>query len=113
MTVLKQANLALSFGLEILVAVTVGYWGYHLASGPYLKIVLAVTVPLLLAVFWGVFLAPMARRRLRMPWLFIVKTMIFAGSALAAYVAGARAFAVILAALIAVNTALVALWAQY
>jgi hypothetical protein len=113
MPLFKQLNLALAFALEIAIAVALAYWAYHLPSPLPLKIVLAVLVPLLVAVAWALFLAPMARRRLTMPWLFIVKAAIFAGSAAALYSTGRTGLALVMAAIIAGHTALVVLWAQY
>ena len=113
MPLLKPLNLALAFALELAIAVALGYWAYHLPSPLPLKIALALLVPLLVAILWGLFLAPMAKRRLAMPWLFIVKTAIFAGSAAALYSTGQAALALVLAAVIAGHTILVVLWAQY
>ena len=113
MKILKQINLALSFALEIALAIALGYWGYHLALGIYSKVFLATALPLALAVGWGLLLAPMARRRLRMPWLFITKTALFIAAPVALYADGRTDFAVAFAVLLGVNTALVVAWSQY
>jgi hypothetical protein len=46
--------LAVRFLLELAALVAFGYWGWHSSEGP-LRFVLAIGLPLLLAVVWGVF----------------------------------------------------------
>ena len=50
-------NLLFRFLLEITALVSVGMWGWRQADG-WLKIVLALALPLILAVVWGVFAVP-------------------------------------------------------
>lgn len=53
-------SLVLAFGLELAGLVAFGLWGYRFGSSPALKILLALSAPLLVAVFWGTFLSPRA-----------------------------------------------------
>jgi hypothetical protein len=46
--------LAVRFLLELAALVAFGYWGWHATDGP-LRFILAIELPLLLAVIWGVF----------------------------------------------------------
>ncbi|WP_247740946.1 YrdB family protein [Cohnella sp. LGH] len=52
--------LAVFFLLEIVAMIAFGYYGYHLKSGIAVKIILAVALPLAVAILWGVFLSPKA-----------------------------------------------------
>lgn len=46
--------LAVSFLLELAALAAFGYWGWHSTEGP-LRFILAIGLPVLLAVVWGVF----------------------------------------------------------
>ena len=48
------------FLLEILAMIAFGYYGYHIQSGTAVSIILAVALPLAVAILWGVFLSPKA-----------------------------------------------------
>ena len=47
-------NLALRFLLEIVMLVTLGYWGWHTNSG-WMQYAAALGLPIIAAVLWGVF----------------------------------------------------------
>ncbi len=47
-------NLAVRFALEVFALIAYGMWGWSLGDS-FLKIVLAVAIPILVAVLWGVF----------------------------------------------------------
>lgn len=50
-------NLALRFLLEIAALVSLGIWGWQKGDG-WLRIVMAVGIPLIFAVLWGTFRVP-------------------------------------------------------
>ena len=62
MSLLKSANMALSFLLELCMLAALAYWGFQ-HEALILKIILGVGVPLAVVVIWGVFLAPRSARR--------------------------------------------------
>ena len=51
------ANLILRFLLELTVLASVGYWGWKQSDG-WVKTLLAVGLPLLMAAIWGTFAVP-------------------------------------------------------
>ena len=55
MIVLKYANLALAFFLELCALAALGYWGFVTGEGLPARIGLGVGAPLLAAVLWGAF----------------------------------------------------------
>jgi Protein of unknown function (DUF2568) len=63
--VLKYANLALAFFLELFALAALGYWGFTNGEGLPAKIGLDVGVPLLATVLWGVFESPRVSLPLR------------------------------------------------
>ena len=50
-------NLAIRFLLELTVLISTGMWGYKQTDG-WLRFVLAIGVPLVLAAIWGTFAVP-------------------------------------------------------
>ena len=73
---MKAANLALRFLLEFAALAAVAIWGAHTGSTTVVRIVLAVAAPLAVAVVWGIWLAPRARRRLADPARMVVELVI-------------------------------------
>ena len=50
-------NLTLRFLLEVIMLITLGYWGWHL-SGDWTRYITAAGLPIIAAVLWGVFRIP-------------------------------------------------------
>ncbi len=105
-TVVKNANLALSFLLELCLLAAFGYWGVRTGQGLAAKILFGAGVPLLVAVFWGLFMAPRAAYRVQKTLYLVFKIGLFALAAIALFVAGRSTLAWALVALVAVNIAL-------
>ena len=57
---LRTANLALRFLLELCALGSLGYWGVQRGTSVALKVILAILLPLAMAVLWGTFVAPKA-----------------------------------------------------
>jgi hypothetical protein len=55
--VVKQANLALRFVLELAALATLGYWGATADKGRLVRVGLAVAAPLVAAIAWVLALA--------------------------------------------------------
>ena len=60
MDILKGLNLLVRFLLELCMLAAVGYWGFRTGSGWVLKVILGIGLPILIAVVWGLFVAPKA-----------------------------------------------------
>lgn len=100
---LNAANDVLAFALEIAALVLLGVWGFTVAPNTVLAFVLGLGAPLLFVLVWGAFLAPRARRRLRMPGLLVAKLAAFLVAAAAAWSAGLPGWAAVLAVLAVVH----------
>jgi hypothetical protein len=112
MDILKSINLGVRFLLELCMLVAVGYWGFKTGSGWFLKILLGIGAPLLIAVIWGMFVAPKATYPLHGFVLLALEMVLFGlgGVALSAtenYVL-AWGFAVI----VVINRILMFVWGQ-
>ena len=112
MPIMKSANLALRFLLELCALGALGYWGYQAGSGPLVKIALAIGAPLLAAVVWGAFIAPKASVPVPV-WLWLLLQALVFGLAAAGLVAtGHPTLAAALVLAVMLNGALMYVWEQ-
>jgi hypothetical protein len=79
---MRAANDGLRFSLELCALAAVAYWGWS-EHGGALRWVLMAAAPLAIAVVWGQWVAPKAKRRVHDPWQLAVELLVF-GSAAAA-----------------------------
>ncbi len=112
MYLLKNANLGLSFLLELCALAAFAYWGFQASSNLLVKILLALAAALLSSMVWGLLAAPRAPRRLKGWQLLVFKLLFFALAAAALLVTGQPALAVILAVLVVINLGLGYVWGQ-
>ncbi len=112
LTILKNANLALAFLLELCVLVALGYWGLQTGQGMIAKIGLAIGAPAVAVVIWALFGAPKAVWSLQGPWHLIVDVIFFGAAAVALFAAGRRQLAVAFALVVLINHILIYVWAQ-
>jgi Zn-dependent protease len=112
MSLLKGANLALAFFLELGMLAAFFFWGIQTGTETLVKIILGVGAPLLVAVVWGLFLAPKSSRRLKGLTLHAVELAIFGLAALALAAAGQPTLAAVFAAVAVMNQVLLVVWKQ-
>ncbi len=94
MTILAPFLLALLFIAELFVLGAFGFWGYHEVGG-FSKYVLCLGLPLLVAIFWGMFLSPKASFPLPNLYRTLLQLTVFAAGALALYSIGHHSLATI------------------
>ncbi|QNE19793.1 DUF2568 domain-containing protein [Kribbella qitaiheensis] len=56
----RWGNLGLAFAVELAVLGIFAWWGWHTGAGTPVKLLLAIGLPVLAAVGWGLFAAPKA-----------------------------------------------------
>lgn len=110
MEILKGANLALAFLWELCLLVAFGYWGFVTGDALWLKLLLGIGLPVLVAVVWGLFMAPKAARRLSRPWHEVAEVALFGLGALALFAAGQPTLAILFAVVFAINFVLRLVW---
>jgi hypothetical protein len=108
----RQLNLALKFLLELAALVAVGVWAASIADGA-LAVVLAIGLPAAVAVLWGTFAAPKARRRLPLRLRAPFELGVFALAALALWQAGSAAWGAAFASIAVVNAILLTAFGQW
>jgi hypothetical protein len=103
---LHEANEALAFLLELVMLGLLAWWGAQAVSGLAGRVVLAVAIPLLAAVIWGLFAAPRARVHLPLAGILTVKAIEFGGAAVALAALGHPVLAIVFAVVALANTTL-------
>jgi Protein of unknown function (DUF2568) len=106
LTMLKNANLALAFLLELGVVAALGFWGFSTGPGVLTKIVLGIGAPVVAIVLWGLFGSPKATWHLDGPWRLLLQIVFFGLAAVALYAAGQRVLGVVFALLFVLNCSL-------
>lgn len=103
---MKAANLGLRFLLELCLLAALAYVGLQV------NIVLAVVLPVVVAVVWGIFVSPKARYPLPL-WAWIaVQAVLFGGAVIGLIVAGSVVLGIVFGVVVAANLALVLFWHQ-
>ena len=103
MQIFKQANLALSFLLELGLMAAFGFWGFQTGTTTIAKIGLCVLAVLMFVLIWGIFMAPRSSRRLQMPWFLILELVLFSLGVWALYSTGMQSLALTLGLLFVIN----------
>lgn len=102
---MANLNLGLRFLLELGALGAVAAWGYHVAPRPLLAWLFAVVGAALVALPWGMFVAPKAGARLEDPWRALVEILVFGGATLALLGIGRERYALVYGAASAVSLA--------
>ncbi len=112
MQLLKNANLALAFLLELGVLTALVYWGFSSETSVLVKIILGIGVPVVAILVWAILGAPNSARRLTgmRYWLLRIGFNAVGGGAF--YVANRPTLGTIFVLVAALNCALGYLWKQ-
>jgi hypothetical protein len=71
------ASLALRFALELALLVFVAIWAASLDASGFVRLVVAVAAPVIIALVWGRWVAPRAPQRLGDPERFLLEVVLF------------------------------------
>jgi hypothetical protein len=112
MELLKSANLALRFLLELCMLAALAYWGATTSLQLPARIAIAVGLPLVVAVVWGLLVSPRAPVDLGPPLRLVVEVVIFAGAVVALLARERVVLGVLLALLYIGHRILKAVWHQ-
>jgi hypothetical protein len=100
---LRIANLGLRFLLELCALAALAYGGWRLPGPVWLRVLLAIALPLLAAVIWARWVAPKASHPIPDPQRLIPEWIVFGGATVALIVTGHPVLAGLLAVLAAAN----------
>ena len=109
---IKGANLALRFLLELCALIALGYWGLKTGSGAIAKVALGIGVPLFVAIVWGVFVAPRAPVELPGVLVLLLQVLVFGSAAAGIAATGHRTLALAFAVVVVINAILMYAWGQ-
>jgi hypothetical protein len=110
MIVIESLALLVRFLIELAALGAVGYWGFKTGDSTLMQWVLGVGAPLLVAVVWGMFIAPKATVEVPKPMWIGLQVLVFGAAALAlAAVAPDQLAAIFLAVVVADSAALAVL----
>jgi hypothetical protein len=112
MELLKSSNLVLRFLLELCVLAALAYWGATVSLRLPARIAIAVGLPLVVAVIWGLLVSPRARIDLGPQLRLVIELVIFAGGVVALLARERLLLAILLAVLYVGNKILMAVWDQ-
>ncbi len=112
MTAIKIINLLLRFLLELGALAAVGYWGFHTGRSVLTKIILGLGAPLLVAVFWGVFVAPGADVPVSGALHLVMELGVFALATASLFAVDRPRLAWMLGLVFVINRLLMAFWRQ-
>lgn len=112
MDVLKGINLAVRFLLELCMLAAVGYWGFETQSGWAMKLILGIGLPLLIAVIWGLFVAPRAIYPLSGIPNLVLALILLGSGAVALFASGNSTLGWVYAITLIVNQVLLVVWKQ-
>lgn len=110
---LKLINAGLAFFLELAMLTALGYWGFYGDKSISVKWMLGISLPLLAAVVWGLFLAPKAAYRLNSTSGNLLSLFLFLLAATALIYTRQPMLAIIFALTAVVNRALILFWKQW
>ena len=103
---MAQLNLALRFLLELAGIAAVAYWGYNASSGT-LRWILAVGAAVVLIAVWAVVIAPKADNRIPQDARILLGSAVLLIAAALLFTTDQRVPALVLGALVVVNSALI------
>ena len=110
MDALKLLNVAVRFLLELCLLAAVGYWGFKTHSGWLLKILFGIGLPVLIAVLWGMFIAPKAIRPLSGISYLILELTLLASGSVALFASGKSTLGWVYTITLIVNKILLIVW---
>jgi len=112
MQILKGLNLLIRFLLELSMLAAVAYWGFRANPGWALKIIFGIGLPSLIAVLWGLFIAPKATYPLRGISRLVLELILLGSGAAALFATGRADLAWIYIVVLVFNEVLLFVWKQ-
>ncbi|MFN8075716.1 MAG: DUF2568 domain-containing protein [Kineosporiaceae bacterium] len=112
MQVLKVANLALAFALELAVLVALVVWGFAVSDSRGAELGIGIAAAVAWAAVWGLIGAPNAKVQLTGPVRLAFELVWFGVGAVALVQAGHPVAGAVLIGLWALNAALLRVWKQ-
>lgn len=112
MEMVKMINSGIRFLLELCLLAAISYWGFKTHSNLWLKLLLGVGLPLVVAALWGLFVAPKAVLHLPNPIHTLVELLLLSLGPAALFLSAQPTLGWIYAGLLLVNKVLLVILKQ-
>src|SRR5689334_12209565 len=96
---LKNINSAVVFFMELLMLYAFGLFGYFNGTTTAMKYVWAILLPATVIIVWAILAAPKSKRRLKSPYQYLLRIVLFLLAAYLLYISNQPVIAIIMAAL--------------
>ena len=106
MYVFQYAIISIFFLLELAMLGSFMYWCFHLNNGWLIKILFGIGTPLIVAIIWGVFIAPKASILVSVPIRILLQTILFGSAAVALYFSEKGTLAIIFGTIVLIEVIL-------
>jgi hypothetical protein len=103
MIVIQYAIISIFFLLEIAMLVSFMYWGFHLDNRLLIKILFGIGTPIVVAIIWGVFIAPKASIPVTVPIRILLQIILFGSAAVALYFSEKGALAIVFGTIVLIE----------
>ncbi|WP_176330263.1 YrdB family protein [Oceanobacillus rekensis] len=94
MIMIEVILFAFLFLFELAALAAFSYWGFNLDKALVTKIIFGIGTPLLITIFWGLFIAPKASHPVADPLRTILQILIFSLATTALYFSGKTTLAI-------------------
>ena len=103
MYIFQYAIISIFFLLELAMLGSFMYWGFHLNNGWLIKILFGIGTPLIVAIIWGVFIAPKASIPVTVPLRILLQIILFGSAAVALYFSEKGTLAIIFGTIVLIE----------
>jgi hypothetical protein len=86
--IFQYTVMGLFFLMKLCGLAAFSYWGFHLNRSWLINILFGIVTPLLVAIFWGAFVAPKASYPVSIPLRIVLQLIVFAFAIAALYFSG-------------------------
>jgi len=93
--IFQYTVMGLFFLMELCGLAAFSYWGFHLNQSWLINILFGIGTPLLVAIFWGAFVAPKASYPVSIPVRIVLQLIVFAFAVAALYFSGKTKLAIL------------------
>jgi hypothetical protein len=94
LVIFQSIVLLILFLIELVALFSLGYWGFHFNRGWVVRFALGLGTPLIIAVFWGLYVAPKATYPVTIPVRHLLQIAVFTLASIALYASGQKTIAV-------------------
>jgi len=92
---MKEIILAIRFLLEMLALIALGYWGYDLGKGMWMKLSFMFLFPIIMMFIWGMFISPKAIFEIPEWFRILLELSLFGIAAFGLYNSGLNTLAIL------------------